>query len=404
MATNSVIRLGVLSVLLGMASQFAGCNRDASPRDFREVEIRPESATGSMPMDANHAFAGGAGASSSAMPAMAGGPAPEIAFDTPEGWMAEAGSGMRAATFKVAGKEATIVVLPNSKDGYASNVRRWLGQLGMDLPDDRLESFIQSRETFTTAQNLPGSVFDFTQLKDKDGGKGFMLAAMLEAGSQVIFVKLSGDANFLQQHKAAFISLSKSIRLQETDDGQDSGPGADAMASAGVSGPNRGGPSMQSSDPSFNRVSEGVARLTWKTPATWKSLPASGMRTGSFSVTQDGQSADGSIVQLSGPAGGVESNVRRWMEQVGMTQPDDAAMQRFLQSQRKIKTQDGHEGVLINLAAQLSGNLVQDNAILATIVHAPDETIFVKLTGPRALLLKNVDALAQLSSSLSLVK
>jgi hypothetical protein len=89
---------------------------------------------------------------------------------------------------------------------------------------------------------------------------------------------------------------------------------------------------------------------------------------------------------------------------VGMTQPDDAAMQRFLQSQRKIKTQDGHEGVLINLAAQLSGNLVQDNAILATIVHAPDETIFVKLTGPRALLLKNVDALAQLSSSLSLVK
>lgn len=162
-----------------------------------------------------------------------------------------------------------------------------------------------------------------------------------------------------------------------------------------------GGMSMQSTDPAFNRKPDGVSRLTWKTPAGWKSLDAKGMRTGSFAVTHGGKTADGSIVQLPGPAGGVESNVRRWMEQAGLAQLDDGAMKAFLESQRRIRTRDGYDGILVNTASLLNGNLLQENAILAAIIHAPEETIFVKLTGPRTVLLENVEAVAQLSASLA---
>lgn len=162
-----------------------------------------------------------------------------------------------------------------------------------------------------------------------------------------------------------------------------------------------GGMTMQSNDPAFNQVPNGVARLTWETPPGWKSLGAKGMRTGSFAVSYEGKTADGSIVQLPGPAGGIESNVRRWMEQAGLSQMDAKAMQAFLGSQKRIRTRDGYEGVLVNLASQLNGNMVQENSILAVMIQAPDETIFVKLTGPRSVLLRNVDALARLASSLA---
>lgn len=159
---------------------------------------------------------------------------------------------------------------------------------------------------------------------------------------------------------------------------------------------------MQSNDPAFSRRPEGVSRLTWRTPPGWKSLEASGMRTGSFSVTHGGKTADGSIVQLPGPAGGLESNVRRWMEQAGLTQLDDDAMRTFLKSQKRIRTRDGFEGVLIDLASQLGGNMTQENSILAVLIEAKEETIFVKLTGPRTVLLQNLGALAELSASLAM--
>lgn len=190
-------------------------------------------------------------------------------------------------------------------------------------------------------------------------------------------------------------------RAGSADAGQGGGmPGSMGAQPGGMPG-GMGGMSMQSNDPAFNRVPSGVSRLTWQTPHGWKTLEAKGMRTGSFSVAHEGKTADGSIVQLPGPAGGVENNVRRWMEQAGLSQLDDRAMRSFLASQKRFKTRDGFEGTLVNLASQLNGDMVQENSILVALIQARDETIFVKLTGPRSVLLRNVDALEALASSLA---
>lgn len=413
-----------MAALTAMAMWAAGCDRQEGPRAIHETEIKSGMAGGGMPMDAVHGFSGGAPMG------MPQGETPQIEFDAPEGWDYRPGSGMRLATFKIkdgAGeKEATLVVLPGAGDEFAPNVRRWLGQLGLELPEDRLERFVAGRDSFTTVQGLPGAFFDFTRLKDvPDGGKGSMLASMIDMGGQALFVKLTGDAAFLGRNKAKFLALSKSIRLNEgageepparadadspagrVPEGP-AGGGMGAAAGGGMGqgmgqgmGTGMGGMTMQSNDPAFNQVPNGVARLTWETPPGWKSLGAKGMRTGSFAVSHEGKTADGSIVQLPGPAGGIESNVRRWMEQAGLSQLDDKAMQAFLQSQKRIRTRNGYDGILVDLASQLNGNMMQENSILAVMIQAPDETIFVKLTGPRAVLLRNVDALARLASSLA---
>lgn len=416
----------------GLALLAAGCDSHEGPRVIHETEIKPRLGGGGMPMDAVHGFSGGQAVAPSQ------GDAPEVEFDAPDGWIFEPGTGMRLATFKINdaddGKEATIVVLPSAGDGFAANVKRWLGQLGLELPEDRLAGFISGREEFSTVQEVSGALFDFTKLKGvPDRGKGSMLAAMIDMDGRTVFVKLTGGAAFLKKNKEKFLALSKSIRMGAGSEAADAAPmdpsadgprsgnaGMDGSAGDGPGGPMAGnpgmgagmgagtvpmgsavGPSMQSNDPAFSRVPNGVARLTWQTPPGWKSLPASGMRTGSFAVAYEGKTADGSIVQLPGPAGGIENNVRRWMEQAGLAQMDDKAMESFLKSQKRIRTHDGYDGILVNLAALLSGNLTRENSILAVLIQAPDETIFVKLTGPRSVLLRNVDALGSLASSLA---
>lgn len=375
------------AVPAGLCLLLAGCDSQEGPRVIHETEIK-SMGNGKMPMDAVHGFAAG----QPMAPSRSG--TPEIGFDAPDGWVFEPGTGMRAATFKIKDgegeKEATIIILPDANEGYASNIRRWLGQLGQNLPEQRLESFVADREEFSTIKNHAGALFDFTRLKGvPDSGKGSMLASIIDAGEQTIFLKMMGNGPFLRRNKEKFLKLSKSIRINE------------GGAPNPSEGSGSGSMTMQSSDPAFNKVPDGVSRLTWQTPAGWKSLEAKGMRTGSFAVAHGGKTADGSIVQLPGPAGGVESNVRRWMEQAGLTQMDDNAMKAFLESQKRIRTKDGHDGILINTAALLNGSMLQENSILAAIIHTPDETIFVKLTGPRSVLLENVDALAQLSSSLA---
>lgn len=73
-------------------------------------------------------------------------------------------------------------------------------------------------------------------------------------------------------------------------------------------------PLMPSAEPATR-----PAAFTWDVPAEWKSLPASGMRTASFSFTAADQTiADISVIVLGGDAGGLTANINRWRGQIGL--------------------------------------------------------------------------------------
>lgn len=60
------------------------------------------------------------------------------------------------------------------------------------------------------------------------------------------------------------------------------------------------------------------APVRWKTPSTWKELPASGMRVGSFTITDGEKTADMAVLPFPGSIGSELENVNRWRGEIGL--------------------------------------------------------------------------------------
>jgi hypothetical protein len=135
----------------------------------------------------------------------------KLAWTVPEGWHEEAGSAMRLATFHSNDNEksidVSIVSLPGGAGGLEPNLKRWMGQIGMDVSDAELKTFIK---------NSPNKIFDFTQLqKNAPVSTNSMMAALLEIDGATVFVKMTGTIQSVNQHKSNFLKLVKSIHSNE---------------------------------------------------------------------------------------------------------------------------------------------------------------------------------------------
>lgn len=117
--------------------------------------------------------------------------------------------------------------------------------------------------------------------------------------------------------------------------------------------------------------------IQWKTPAGWEEQPAGGMRVGSFSVTEDGQSADVSIIPLGGNSGSELANVNRWRGQVGLPPVEEGKLGEFSEK----VTIGSTPGVLYDIAGT-DAQSHQPTRILAAILPAEGTKWFFKMIGP----------------------
>lgn len=148
-----------------------------------------------------------------------------------------------------------------------------------------------------------------------------------------------------------------------------------------------------------------VARmpLSWKTPEGWMETPGGGgMRLVSFNSADQDNPVECGIISLGGRAGGVQSNVARWMNQVNIAVPDKAQFEEFLASQKRINTQDGFVAMVVDLTQLQSQEDLNVPSMIAAIIDLPDTTAFVKMTGSRGILLKNKEKFESLCESLKL--
>jgi hypothetical protein len=166
--------------------------------------------------------------------------------------------------------------------------------------------------------------------------------------------------------------------------------GADTLTLVNITGKRRGKAAMAGSvtgermPPAVvNRRSE----LTYRTPEGWKKVENSAMSQATFQVADGGKTATVTITSLGGGAGGLEANINRWREQVGLPRLADEEV-------RKLVTPipvAGKECSYVDLAGATS-------RILAVIVMRDDATWFIKMTGPPELVgkqKKNFEAFAQ---------
>ncbi|HUA66793.1 MAG TPA: hypothetical protein VME24_13160 [Alphaproteobacteria bacterium] len=121
--------------------------------------------------------------------------------------------------------------------------------------------------------------------------------------------------------------------------------------------------------------------ITWATPPGWTSVPPGEMRVASFKIAgPGGQSADVSVVPLSGMGGGDFANVNRWRGQVGLqAAPDDQ-----LQNSAENVEAGGQSASLYDLAGQSSSS-GRPTRILGAIQHRDGTAWFFKMTGDAAL-------------------
>jgi hypothetical protein len=111
--------------------------------------------------------------------------------------------------------------------------------------------------------------------------------------------------------------------------------------------------------------------LTWRTPTGWKEQPASAMRIGSFLITgTNGQTADVSVIPLSGPAGGDLANINRWRGQINLP---PISMKALAQASERVELA-GRKMTWIDFS--------NDNKrVMAAIYKRGDRTWFFKAIG-----------------------
>lgn len=137
--------------------------------------------------------------------------------------------------------------------------------------------------------------------------------------------------------------------------------------------------------------------LDWTTPEGWEVSAGQGMRLATFTVP--GSSVDCSIVALGGAAGGLESNLHRWLGQVNLN-PDSQTFQTFVSSLPSFSTEQGWPVTWVDFSSLLPAGQVEAKSIVAGIVERDGRSIFVKMMGPASELAEQSESLRSLVESL----
>ena len=138
--------------------------------------------------------------------------------------------------------------------------------------------------------------------------------------------------------------------------------------------------------------------LAWQTPPAWRELPGDGIRLAAFLVEEGGQRAETTVVMLGGAAGGLEANVVRWLDQLGL-QLADEELARFLAAAEPLTTRDGMDLTMFDFTRLTTGG---GDSMLAAVGPVLDQTLFVKMTGDGDLVAAARGDFLRLVSSLGL--
>lgn len=142
----------------------------------------------------------------------------------------------------------------------------------------------------------------------------------------------------------------------------------------------------------------GGAPLAWQTPPAWQELPGDGIRLAAFRLEQGGRRVETTVVMLGGAAGGVEANVARWLDQLGLRLAGDELAQ-FLAAGEPVATRGGLRLTVYDFTALTAP---EGDSMLVAVGPALDQTLFVKMAGDGAVVAAARNDFLRLVGSLEL--
>lgn len=139
------------------------------------------------------------------------------------------------------------------------------------------------------------------------------------------------------------------------------------------------------------------APLAYELPEGWKKEATSQFRTLNFSFGEDGE------CYVSRAGGGLEANLNRWREQMGL----EAASLEDFQALPKRKL-FGMEATYAELDGDFKGVGAAESKpnyrMVGLVLALPDVSFFVKMTGPKELVIANEGNFSKFCESLKLTK
>ena len=139
--------------------------------------------------------------------------------------------------------------------------------------------------------------------------------------------------------------------------------------------------------------------VVWKTPEGWTDRGASGMRLTTFVVQAGDPEVQCTVSIFPGDTGGVRANISRWLRQLGLA-TDAASLDATEAALQPIQTAGGWTASWVDFRANAKKENVPE-ALLGAIVPMEGQTLFVKLSGPLALLDAEADRVRGLIESLA---
>ncbi len=134
--------------------------------------------------------------------------APATAFTAtlPEGWTEVPGSGMRKASYTIAGTAIDFYLISLAMGDVPSNVNRWRGQVG--LPPASPEEIDAAVQSFDAG----GHGVKYIEIYNEEGGKG-IIAAIIDLAPQFWYFTAKGTNEELKAHAADIRAFLESMKI-----------------------------------------------------------------------------------------------------------------------------------------------------------------------------------------------
>ena len=125
--------------------------------------------------------------------------------DVPPGWKLGTGLPMRHVTYKTGGSSECYITFLGGRFArdWRANVDRWVGQIGNPRLDDA--AFAAMPKIEVLGKSVP--------MLESHGKNGSLLAVLAAQPSRVMFVKLTGTRDDVENQRANFIAFCRSLRI-----------------------------------------------------------------------------------------------------------------------------------------------------------------------------------------------
>ena len=289
---------------------------------------------------------------------------PSLTWKLPAGWTEMPAGAMRVASFSVKGTDGvqadvSVIPLPGMAGGDAANINRWRGQVGLPpAPDDELRKAAQPVEVDGQSAEL----HDLAGVNAGDGSATRILAVVQHRDGAAWFFKMTGNDAFVLSKKSSFIEFLKSLHFAASEKAS-ALPPSHPPIDAGAAG--------------LPAASESVSHPKWQAPSGWKEVSAGQFLVAKYSIATDGGAqAAVNVSKSNGDGGGLEANVNRWREQLGLA-PLSAIE---VEKQAKDIPMPAGKATLVELNGT-DARSGQPGSLAGVVVSRSGQTWFFKLMG-----------------------